>query len=825
MNQNGNSINGEVGTPGSDDEFLGSVSFSANTAPTLSAIGTQQTAPGSTITISFTVGDTTDPASSLTLTPLPTSSNTDLVPDANIFVGTVPGTNGTGRTLTIMPIGNQAGSTFITLTVTDPHGLSATETFEVIFAPPVVLPANPGPQTIPHGQTLTLPFNVTGSPALTLTVNATAISPIYNLWTQKQFIQSGGTYYQNTLGLNEKWVLSKTAGIWYVIQPTGAFSIWNGGKSLTRVLADQFGNPLLLDNTYWQDPTKLTAPAVPITFAGQRRRHRAQHDVANHRRLWPTPVPRDRHRHRHRWPGDFLSDFRAERDKHLADLQHHRHSGDTGRHSRGQFAAFPSQSDFANGGSALPPATPWPDPDDGRCCRRHASTRSKVYAANATGTAYEPHANPMGFTTPAIYYFNSEGLGEKWLQSLTTGDWYIIQASGAFSHWNGGMSFTQIATLDSSYWVDPSKLVLAPEPTPLANVAVDDVNHILTITPAAQEIVKVSASDGQATTKQFFNLTVTTVPPAFNVPDQQVAHNKAANPQLRIDLANEPANPVGAINLSDPNGLPLTTTLAVYNYVPGEAYKLSTTLDLQFHSSNYQDSAGLGERWLYSQATNSWYIIEPNGNFSKWNGGTSFTFVAKLDFSYWNNLNSLININDGNHVIAPAPLASTPSFNYADNANVLTFNTDGTVAGNFLASVTAADTLSSTTKSFEVSFTDVAPTFFLGTPGSTTISHTASYDATITNVTDGDTAIGGGAETPTFSANVYPFVPGLAYELQQTYGFYTTGNYYLSGTGPTWFRSAANKTWYTIDKTGVVSKWNLGTSFTTIGTLDANYKA
>ncbi len=817
MNQNGNSVNGEA-----SDQFQGSISFVANTPPTISNIPTQQSSPGVPITINFTIADATDATATLTLTPPPTSSNTDLVPNGNIVIGTVAGTNGAGHTLTITPTSNQPGATLITVSVTDPRGLSTSESFELIFGIPVVLPANPGPQTIPHGHTLTLPFNVTGSSALALTVSAVATSPIYNLWTKLQFAQVNGTYYQNSSGRNEKWVFSNVNNSWYIIQPTGLLSIWNGGKSFSPVPTDQFGNPLLLDNSYWVDPTKLTAPPAPITFTGS-----IQGANPNMTLQLTPPI---------NFVGSATVTVSANDGLATSSLSFPL----TVTNSAPTFnpigtPTIPGGIPALSVSPSLPSlvlhmAGPAPagfglaDADDG--VSGVSLSGSKAYADNAAGIAYEVSQTYALYYT-GNYYFNSSGLGEKWVQSRTTGDWYIIQSSGAFSHWNGGSSFTQLETLDNSYWQDPTKLVTAAEPTPLAGATtIDDANHIVTVVPTAQtEIVKIAATDGVATTTQFFDLNVAAVPPAFSVPDQQLAHNVTGNPQLRIDLTNQPSNSAGDLLNPDANGLPVTTTLAVYNFVPGEAYKLSTSLDLQLHTSTYQDTEGRGERWLFGQATKTWYIIEPNGNFSQWNGGTSFTLVAKLDHSYWNNINSLININDGNHVVAPTPLVSTPAFSFADNANVLTFNTDGTVAGNYLASVTAADSLSSATKTFEISLTDVAPSFSVSTPGSTNISHTASYDATISPVSDGDAAIGGVAETPTMSANVFAFVPGFAYELQQTYGFYSTGNYYSSGTAPKWIRSAANNLWYTIDKTGLISQWNGGTSFTPIGTLDASYYA
>ncbi len=280
MNQNGNGTNGEVGIagtgqPGQDDRYLNSISFVANTipvitdtnpavAPVVSTIPTQVGTPGSPLNVSFFISDATDPATSLTLSV--TSSNTAFVPNTFMTTSIVAGTNGQGRLLHIIPANGTTGSTNITINVTDPSGLKAVaQTFLVVFDNPPIIVTKPGPQTIPHGQTLSLPITINkGTSAYTATVTASTVSPIYNLWSQYRFFASSSTYNQNSLGLNEKQIVSQTTGQTFVIQPTGVFSILNANKTLTAVTTDQFGNLLVLDNSFWQDPTKLTAPTAPV---------------------------------------------------------------------------------------------------------------------------------------------------------------------------------------------------------------------------------------------------------------------------------------------------------------------------------------------------------------------------------------------------------------------------------------------------------------------------------------------------------------------------------------------------------------------------------
>ena len=99
---------------------------SVNTAPTISTVAPQtvneDTATGS---LAVTVGDVETAAGLLTL--VASSSNTALVPVANITLGG----SGAARTVAVTPVANQNGIATVTLTVTDGSGATAFSTFLV----------------------------------------------------------------------------------------------------------------------------------------------------------------------------------------------------------------------------------------------------------------------------------------------------------------------------------------------------------------------------------------------------------------------------------------------------------------------------------------------------------------------------------------------------------------------------------------------------------------------------------------------------------------------------------------------------------------------
>jgi fibronectin-binding autotransporter adhesin len=98
-----------------------------NTPPTITDIANQSVpSGGNTGALAFTVGDAQTPVGSLTVSGA--SSNTTLVPNANIVFGG----SGASRDVTVTPVSGLVGSAIITVTVTDGGSLTAQDTFTLI---------------------------------------------------------------------------------------------------------------------------------------------------------------------------------------------------------------------------------------------------------------------------------------------------------------------------------------------------------------------------------------------------------------------------------------------------------------------------------------------------------------------------------------------------------------------------------------------------------------------------------------------------------------------------------------------------------------------
>jgi hypothetical protein len=146
------------------DTFVLTVSAAANTAPTISNLADRSVVVGtSTGAIAFTIGDSQTAPANLTVTG--TSSNTTLVPNANIVLGG----SGANRTVTVTPAAGQIGTATITVTVSD-GSLTTSDTFVLTVTPP----ANTAPTISNIGNVTINEDEATSAIAFTISDSQTA---------------------------------------------------------------------------------------------------------------------------------------------------------------------------------------------------------------------------------------------------------------------------------------------------------------------------------------------------------------------------------------------------------------------------------------------------------------------------------------------------------------------------------------------------------------------------------------------------------------------------------------------------------------------------
>ncbi len=149
------------GTATSSSNFT--VTGAANTPPTITAIANQRACTDQPLTVSFTVGDTQTPVANLVVTASSPGQGT-------IISSLTPGGADASRTLDIAPLA--AGTTSVTVTVTDAANATAQRTFSVQFDGVISVAADPSAtRTEAANQDVVLNGSSTGSATLLWTTS------------------------------------------------------------------------------------------------------------------------------------------------------------------------------------------------------------------------------------------------------------------------------------------------------------------------------------------------------------------------------------------------------------------------------------------------------------------------------------------------------------------------------------------------------------------------------------------------------------------------------------------------------------------------------
>lgn len=236
-----------AGSSGFTNIASGTTPAGSNTAPTLSAIGSQTTTEDrATTAAAFTIGDAETSASALTLSG--SSSNTTLIPTSGITFGG----SGSNRTVTVKPAANQSGSATITVRVSD-GALSTSRTFTtsvtaVNDTPTITDIAN---RTVASGgSTGAIPFTVGDVETAASSLTVTATSSNQTLLPNSR-IALGGS------GANRTITVSPAAG------QTGTATVTVRVSDGSASISDSFAVSVTNSST-----TTNTAPTIS-SIAGQ----------------------------------------------------------------------------------------------------------------------------------------------------------------------------------------------------------------------------------------------------------------------------------------------------------------------------------------------------------------------------------------------------------------------------------------------------------------------------------------------------------------------------------------------------------------------------
>jgi subtilisin-like proprotein convertase family protein len=752
MDQDLDSVNGQV----PDDQYSNSFSFSPNTAPTLSIIPNQLTVPNTpTAPIPFTVNDAQTGSNSVTLTA--TSSNLTLVPNANIVI---QGT-GANRTIVITPATNQTGTTTITLTATDPQGLSTSETFQLVVDTQPLLSAVNN-QVAPHTQTsLSVQLTSTSPTKLPVTLRAEIFgySKAYALKQQLGLFLDGSLFY-NSFGQKDEWIRSSVQNKWYVLFPDGELKAWDGTPNSFAT------SPTVetLDPVFWQEPSLLynaSAPVAPVVTTS----------IDQKTQLLTITPPTG-------YTGTFqvtvtASDgFLTARESFLVTISD----------QAPVLSAIDNQTTTT--GTAVKVQLNATDAD----------SETPLLTATVSGysQAYDLKQQ-LGLILNGSLFFNSFGQKEEWVFSTVQSRWYVILPTGALLAWDGTphslATSPQVAQLDPGIWQNPALLYNATAPVAPAGVttSINQGTQVLTVTPPAGFTgtfrVTVAATDSVHTTQQSFLVLVSAPTPVVTlsaIGNQSIPHTQSS---LSVQL-----------NATDTSKNPLTLHADVFGY--STAYALKQQLGLFLDGSLFYNSFGQKDEWIRSSVQNKWYVLFPDGELKAWDGtpnsfATSPT-VETLDPAFWQDPSLLYN--------ASVPVAPAVTVSIDPKTQLMTITPPAGYTGTFQVTVSAADGSAADRKSFLVTVTDQAPV--LAAINDQTVKH-SNLPLTV-NLSASDP----NNDLQPLAATVLGY--SQAYDLQRQLGLFVNGSLFFNSFGQReeWLFSSVQSKWYVILPDGELLQWD-----------------
>jgi hypothetical protein len=601
-------LQGEVQVSGVVSPTLADPPPDAPPTVTTSAPSSPVVAPGGSDTINFTAGSVMYPDE---LTVSAASSNQVILPDTDLLLTK----NGDEYTLTLKPpAGTSGGTATVTVTVTDPQGLSTPLTFNVIVDQAPILPAlsATGTLTLRNSQ---FPFDAyldalspLGS-TLTYSATAYAYNPVYELQQKYQF--QGVGYFVNGAaayvlqasadnGYGNAYYLLNTDGALYAYDGSGNYATSFNGTAIANLGPDTYIDPtLLLDAQPPVDYTSLYNLEQKYNFQG------LGYMTAGGGTAYVLQASSDN--------GYGNAYFLLRSDGALFAYD-----------GSGDYAtSFGNQQAIANFGASV-----YLNPTQLLDAAAPPSLYPQLYNLNQQ---YDLKVFNGSF------YPDTLGNGAKWIYSPVLNqygqNWYTLTLSAdgtqallrAWEGYQDSAVGAVIATLPASVYSNPSWLTNATTPPALlATVGVDGSGNLSILLPSQNYtgsfMVDVTVSDGMLSTSRSLLVTSTDTAPTITV--QQ---NSTTIPQGGTQTVAHGSFPLtDTVTTADAAGNPVTTTASVSSYSP----LFSLQQKYQFRGLGYY-TAGATAYVLQAASANKYgnpyYLLRSDGSLFAYDGSGSYS--------------------------------------------------------------------------------------------------------------------------------------------------------------------------------------------------------
>jgi subtilisin family serine protease len=413
------------------------------------------------------------------------------------------------------------------------------------------------------------------------------------------------------------------------------------------------------------------------------------------------------------------------------------------------------------------------------------------------------------------YFTNLLGAQEKYIRAAD-GSWFFILPSGDLYRWGGSIQqSTLYASFNASYYANPALLHAAPPPsyTQLSSsqVAVSMSGNALSITRAVgfanDFFVRVSVSDGAATTSETFRVAVTNAAPTL----QTIGDRTMSRGQTTLLIP---------ISAADADGDRLTYTVQALTCDPlaKRAYEIDQQWGLyQWDGSYFTNLLGAQEKYIRA-ADGSWFFILPGGDLYRWGGSIQqSTLYASFNASYYANPALL-------HAAPPPSYTQLSSSQVAVSmsGNALSITRAANYTGDFYVRVSVSDGAAAAAETFRVSLSNAAPT--LAAIGDRTMSAAQTSLSIQLSAADAD------GDPLSYSAQALACDPlaKRAYEIDQQWGLYQwDGSYFtnLLGAQEKYIR-AADGSWFFMLPGGDLYRWGGSIQKSTLyASFNASYYA